>query len=242
MLIFFIKLILTWSSDLLVFFLIIYNNVDPANYQEIIYYCERAIILVLGKNNGSMCQDWISDIYFYLSDFSYIHIHITFHLFAVLLVSHVLHRCDSRSLRVFSDYFTEIDCRRISLARFSQLYSRSMFAKCSLAWTTVGRIAVSQRRSFSRKPTRSLIDIRQTVKRWSFCYSVTSPSSESLSTMRHSFRLNAHAISRSFEAICRNRDIIIFLTEAASGSWFSHHIVHKHNAFCKYLCCSMYEQ
>jgi len=30
-------------------FFLIYNNIGPANYQEIIYYCERAIILVFGK-------------------------------------------------------------------------------------------------------------------------------------------------------------------------------------------------
>lgn len=149
--------------------------------------------------------------YFYLSDFSCVFLAIFLSIFYRWPVSHALHRPDTESIRILGDY-SEIDYHRISLARFSRLHSRSVFASCSLARTAVGRIAVSQGQSFSQ--TGSFIDRRssdrETISTELLPFAVTSPSSEGLSTMRHSFRLNAHAISRSFVANCRNRDIIIF--------------------------------
>jgi len=87
MLIFFIKL--TWSSDLLVFF-IIYNNIGPANYQEIIYYCERAIthILVLRKKIMARCIKTGSVMYIFIFRIFLIYVYIY-----VYILLFILYRC-----------------------------------------------------------------------------------------------------------------------------------------------------
>jgi len=78
-------------------------------------------------------------------------------------VTHVQHRRNSGSIQFPVTISSKLIA--ISLARFSQLHLKSVFASYNLAWTAVSRIAVSQRQSFSLKPVRSLIDIRQTMKR-----------------------------------------------------------------------------
>lgn len=143
--------------------------------------------------------------YFCLSDFSCV-------LF--ILYRYLVSQCSSSLW-----YWIHSDSRwlfrnRLPPYQFSQIFPIA-FGVCKLQpCTDSSRQDCGFSTAIVLAQTGSFIDRRsldrETISTKLLPFVVTSPSSEGLSTMRHSFRLNAHAISRSFITNCRNRDIIIF--------------------------------